>query len=83
MQLIPSPVFVWIFHKASQKKEEGIWKQEYGYKVTRIGRDKNLECVGFFWGEGVLFFFSFIFWSRLVKNILNNFCLAYLVPFID
>lgn len=30
----------------------------------------------------VLFLFSLILWSGLVENILNNFCLAYLVPFI-
>lgn len=38
---------------------------------------------GFFYFGGVLFLFSLIVWSGLVENILNNFCLAYLVPFID
>lgn len=38
--------------------------------------------MGFFISE-VLFLFSLILRSGLVENILNNFCLAYLVPFID
>lgn len=34
-------------------------------------------------GEWVLFLFSFIVGSGLVENIVNNFCLAYFIPFID
>lgn len=44
--------------QSSTEERERHLKQEYGCKVTRIGRDNNLECRGVSLGEGAVFLFS-------------------------